>query len=168
MRLTVVRTLVVSLACLPLLAEAQAAKTDPAISKRLKEIADGLSSGNAAQMASLYTEDATFNPPNEPAVRGRTAIQAWMQKMADQGKITLTLTPVESAITGNTAYSYETYTFTMKPANGPAMTDKGKALVVYKQVGGKWLMAHDIFNSDMPPPPPPPPAAPAKPAKPVK
>jgi ketosteroid isomerase-like protein len=42
------------------------------------------------------------------------------------------------------------------PPGGPALPDKGKYVVILKQVGGKWLVAHDIFNSDNPPPPPPP------------
>jgi uncharacterized protein (TIGR02246 family) len=150
--------LAASLACLPLVAQAQASKTDPAISKLLKEFTTAFASKDAAKMAAFYTEDATFNPPNEPPVRGRQAIQAYMQRMFDDGTPSLSLTPVESAISGNIAYSYETYTFTFTPKGAPAMTDKGKALVVYKQVGGKWLLAHDIFNSSEPPPPPPPPA----------
>jgi uncharacterized protein (TIGR02246 family) len=153
-------TLAVSLACLPLVTEAQAGKTDPAINKLIKEFATALSAGDAAKMAAFYTEDATLNPPGEPAAKGRKAIQAWMQKLFDQGSASLSLTPVESAISGNVAYSYENYTFTFTPKGGPAMTEKGKAVVVYKQVGGKWLLAHDIFNADAPPPPPP--TAPAK------
>jgi uncharacterized protein (TIGR02246 family) len=158
--------LTLSLTCLPLAAEAQAPKVDPALLKISKDFAAAISTKDAAKMASFYTEDAVFNPPNEPAVRGRSAIQVWMQKMFDQGTPTLALTPTESAISGNIGYQAETYVFTMKPTTGLAMTDKGKSLVVFKQVGGKWLMAHDIFNSDMPPPPTPAPAKP--PAKPVK
>jgi ketosteroid isomerase-like protein len=153
--------LALSLTCLPLVAEAQAPKVDPALAKWSKDIAAAYSGKDAAKVASFYTQDAMLMPPNEPAVRGRAAIQAWVQRMFDQGTVTLALTPMESAISGNIGYQAENYTFTMKPTTGAAMTDKGKSLVVFKQVGGKWLMAHDIFNSDMPPPTPPP----AKPAK---
>jgi len=156
--------LAVSLACLPLVAQAQAAKTDPAISKLMKEFASAMSGKDAAKMAAFYTEDGTFNPPGEPAVKGRPAIQAYLQKMFDQGSAVLTLTPVESAISGNIAYSYETYTFTFTPKGAPPVVEKGKSVVVYKQVGGKWLLAHDIFSSNEPAPPPPP-AAKAAPAK---
>jgi hypothetical protein len=30
------------------------------------------------------------------------------------------------------------------------VTDTGKYLVHWKQVGGKWLLANDIWNSDLP------------------
>jgi uncharacterized protein (TIGR02246 family) len=154
----------VSLVCLPQLAQAQAAKTDPAISKLTKELAAAISGKDAAKVAAFYTEDATFNPPNEPPVRGRAAIQAWMQKMYDQGSASLALTPVESAVSGNIGYSYETYTFTFTPKGAPPVVEKGKSVVVLKQVGGKWLLAHDIFSSNDPAPPPPA-AAKAAPAK---
>lgn len=162
MKQIAIRALVVSLLCLPLAAEAQAPKVDPALAKWSKDIAAAYSGKDAAKVAAFYTEDAVLMPPNEPSVRGRAAIQAWIQKMYDQGTVTLALTPMESSISGNIGYQAETYVFTMKPTSSPAMTDKGKSLVVFKQVGGKWLMAYDIFNSDMPPPPPPPPAKPVK------
>ena len=157
--------LAVSLVCLPHVAQAQAAKTDPAISKLSKELATAMSSKDAAKVAAFYAEDATFNPPNEPPVRGRAAIQAWMQKMYDQGSASLSLTPVESAVSGNIGYSYESYTFTFTPKGAPPVVEKGKSVVVYKQVGGKWLLAHDIFSSNDPAPPPPPAAVKAAPAK---
>ena len=31
-------------------------------------------------MAALYEDDAVLNPPHHPAVKGRTAIQAWLEK----------------------------------------------------------------------------------------
>lgn len=131
-------------------------KTDPAISKLAKEFADTFNTKDAAKVAALYTEDAVVSPPNEPAVRGRSSIEAWFKKQFDQGLSDLVLTPAESAISGAQAYEAGSYTLSMKPASGPPINDKGKYVVVLKQVGGKWLLAHDIFNSDLPPPPPPP------------
>jgi len=157
--------LALSLTCLPLVAEAQAPRVDPALAKSAKDFVAVMNTKDAAKLAAFYTEDAAFNPPNEPAVRGRSAIQAWIQKMFDQGTVTLTLTPIESAISGNIGYQAQSYVFTMKPTGAAPMTDKGKSLVVFNHVGGKWLVAHDIFNSDLPPPAAPAPAKPpAKPA----
>ena len=154
--------LALALSSLPAASFAQTAK-DPALTKLGQDLAAAISSQDAAKVATFYTEDAVLSPPNEPAVRGRAAIQAWMKKMFDQGAVTLSLTPVEAASSGNIAFLAESYTFTLKPKTGPAATDKGKSVVVFKQIGGKWLVAHDIFNSDLPPPPTPPtPATPAK------
>jgi len=42
------------------------------------------------------------------------------------------------------------------PQTGQPTTDKGKYVVILKRgSNGQWRLAHDIFNSDMPPPAPP-------------
>ena len=128
-------------------------KTDPVLSKLAKEWADAFNAKNAAGVAALYTEDATVNPPNEAAVQGRKNIQTWVQKMIDQGMNKMVLTPTESAISGNIAYEAGTYSATVTSPGSKPVTDKGKYVVVLKQAGGSWLLAHDIFNSDLPPPP---------------
>lgn len=135
-------------------------KTEPTLSKLAKEWADAFNAKDTAKVAAMYTDDATVNPPNEPAVHGRKNIQAWAQKGIDQGMGALVLTPTESAISGSIAYEAGTYSMTITPPDGKPMQDRGKYVVVLKQTGGKWLLAHDIFNSDMPPP-----SAAPKPAK---
>ena len=127
-------------------------KTDPQLTKLAKAWEDAFNAKQAAKVAAMYAEDATVNPPNEPAVQGRKNIQEWVQRMIDQGMSSLTLTPTESAISGTIAYEAGTYSATVTPPGGKAMSDKGKYVVVLKQVGGSWLLAHDIFNSDLPPP----------------
>ena len=144
------------------LAQATAAKTDPALNKLAKEFSVAFNAKDAAKTSGFYAEDALINPPNEAAVRGRTAIQAWFKTQFDQGLSNLVLTPTESSISGTLGYEAGTYSLSVKPPTGPAMTDKGKYVEVFKLVGGKWLLAHDIFNSDMPPPPPAPAKSPAK------
>jgi uncharacterized protein (TIGR02246 family) len=129
-------------------------KTDPMLSKLAREWADSFNAKNAAKVAAMYTEDATVNPPNEAAVRGRKNIQAWVQRLIDQGMSSMVLTPTESAISGTIAYETGTYSATVTPPGGTPIPDKGKYVVVLKQVGGSWLLAHDIFNSDLPSPAP--------------
>lgn len=41
--------------------------------------------GDVAGVAKLYTETASFLPPNDKAVAGRAAIQAWMQNLPGEG-----------------------------------------------------------------------------------
>jgi uncharacterized protein (TIGR02246 family) len=137
-------------------AQAGKGKTDPAITKLAKEFADTFNTKDAAKLATLYTDDAVVSPPNEPAVRGRSSIEAFFKKMFTQGVTDLVLMPAESAISGTQAYEAGSYTLSVKPASGPTINDKGKYVVVLKQVGGKWLLAHDIFNSDLAPPGAPP------------
>ena len=129
-------------------------KTDPTISKLAKEYMAAFNGKDAAKVAALYAEDATISPPNEPAAHGRKNVQAWAQKNFDQGANNLVLTPTESAISGNIAYEVGTYSIGISPAGQKPITDKGKYVIVLKQTGGRWLIAHDIYNSDLPPPPP--------------
>ena len=129
-------------------------KTDPTLSKLTKEYMAAFNAKDAAKVAALYAEDATLAAPNEPAAHGRKGVQAWAQKNLDQGAGNLVLTPTESAISGNIAYEAGTYSITIAAPGQKPVTDKGKYVIVLKQTGGKWLIAHDVYNSDLPPPPP--------------
>jgi uncharacterized protein (TIGR02246 family) len=135
---------------------AQTGKTDPTLTKLAKEYMAAFNAKDAAKVAALYTEDATLSAPNEPAHHGRKAVQEWAKKNIDQGASNLVLTPTESAIGGTVAYETGTYAITIAAPGQKPVNDKGKYLIVFKQTGGKWLIAHDTYNSDLPPPPPPP------------
>jgi uncharacterized protein (TIGR02246 family) len=132
---------------------AQGAKTDPALSKIAADFGAAVTAGNAAKTAMFYTPDATFMPPNEPAIKGRANIQAWFQKQIDAGAGNLKLQPIESRISGDLAFEAGSYTFSVKPKTGAGLTDTGKYIVVLKKDGADWKISHDIFNSDLPPPP---------------
>ena len=128
-------------------------KTDPTLNKLAEAWTAAFNAKDAAKLAAFYTEDATLMPPNEPIVTGRSNIQAWFQKAMDRGFSDGRLMPRESAPAGTQAYEVGTYSLNEKGAGGAPMTDKGKYVVVLKRVSGEWKIAHDIFNSDLPPPP---------------
>lgn len=86
-------------------------------------------------------------PPNGPMVKGRTAIQARLKEDMQKSPVTLKLTPIESAISGDQAYEAGTSAITLPDGR----TQNEKYLVVYKRVGGEWKVAFDIWNSDTPP-----------------
>lgn len=100
--------------------------------------------------AALYTENATFMPPNGGIVEGRVAIRAWFEGFPPMSDFALT--PVEVDGRGDLAYERGTFALTIAAANGkPAMSDHGKYLVIKRrQPDGQWLIAVDIFNSDVP------------------
>ena len=130
-------------------------KTDPTLTKQAEAFAAAFNAKDAAKVASFYTDDAALMPPNEPMVSGRKNIQAWFQKAIDQGLTDMRLMPRESATAGTQAFEAGTYSLTVKGGSGAPMTDKGKYMVVMKRVSNDWKIAHDIFNSDLPPPPAP-------------
>ena len=135
-------------------AAAQGQKTVPELSKIAADFGAAVTAGNAAKVASFYTADATFMPPNETAVRGTASIQGWFQKQIDQGVAKLTLSPTESRTSGDLAFEVGNYALSVKPKTGQPITDNGKYIVVLRKDGTTWKISHDIFNSDLPPPPP--------------
>lgn len=111
-------------------------------------------------VAAMYTDNASFMPPNQPAVTGRAAIQTWMGAFPPVSAFTLD--PQEIDGSGDVAYVRGNYTISFTPPGATtAIEDHGKYIVVdRKQADGSWLIVGDIFNSDVPlPAPAPAPAA---------
>ena len=100
--------------------------------------------------AVLFTENASVMPPNTAIVEGRAAIRAWIS--AFQQTSEFTLTPIEIVGRGDLAYVRGTYSFKLVGPDGHQVgEDHGKFLEIRrKQPDGAWLIAADIFNSDVP------------------
>jgi uncharacterized protein (TIGR02246 family) len=103
-----------------------------------------------ATFAAVFVEDAISNPPNEPAVKGRAAIRSWAEKLPPITAFEGTNVKVEGR--DDLAYVMGTYTMTIAPPGAPGpIKDSGKFVQIYlKQPDGSWLIAVDIFNSDLP------------------
>ncbi len=103
----------------------------------------------AAHIA-MHTEDAVVMPPNMPLIQGREAIQAWNEASPPITAFNLTCVEIEGR--GGLAYVRGVYTLTMEPEGVPEpIQDTGKFLdILQKQEDGSWLIAVDIFNSDLP------------------
>ena len=110
-----------------------------------------------ATWASLFLEDAVINPPNEPAIKGRAAIRAWLEKFPPMTEFKLKNEKVEGS--DDLGYVLGTYSMAITPPGAPGpVKDSGKFVtIVRRQPDGRWLCAVDMFSSDLPPPPPPPP-----------
>jgi ketosteroid isomerase-like protein len=79
--------------------------------------------------AALFLNDAIVNPPNEPSVKGRAAIRAWLEKLPPITEFTLKNEKVEGR--GDLAYVLGTYTMTITPAGAPGpVKDNGKRGVI--------------------------------------
>jgi uncharacterized protein (TIGR02246 family) len=104
--------------------------------------------GDAAAIATLYTEDGMVMPPHKAAAMGHKAIQESLEAdlAANEGS-KLEIVSVDSAKQGDIGYAHGTYRMT--DAAGKVV-DEGKWLEVRKMVKGKWLILRDIWNSDLP------------------
>ena len=118
-----------------------------AIEKANKKFVDGAAKGDAALIASTYTADAIAFPPNEEAVTGKPAIQKMWQSVLDSGITGFELNTTEVESSGNLAYEVGTYVLKMKDGT---VADRGKYCVVWKRVGGEWLLHRDIWSTNMP------------------
>lgn len=117
---------------------------------------------NWSQLMGLYGENATMMPPNNPVLKGRAAIQTWMEGYPPISAFTLDDQEIDGL--GDLAYVRGAYTITITPPGAPGpITDHGKFLeVLRKQANGSWQLTNDIFNSDEPVPAPAPAPAPPK------
>ena len=107
-------------------------------------------SEDSAAGAALYTEDAVLMPPNQPMVQGRAAIQTWKEASPTFTEFNLTVEEIDGR--GDLAFVRGTYSLTMELEGAPEpIQDTGKFLdILQKQEDGSWLIAVDIFNSDLP------------------
>ena len=107
--------------------------------------------GQVATVVALYDESSMIYPPGVPAVQGRAAIQAFLEKdMAGFAKtgLTMSLAPnPDGGVSGNMAWSSGTWF--AKDKDGK-VADSGWYFSVSKKVNGKWLYVRDAWNSNGP------------------
>jgi ketosteroid isomerase-like protein len=107
-------------------------------------------SGDWAAAAAHYTDDAIFMPPNEAVIQGRANIQAWMEAFPPITHFDLEIEEMDGR--GDLAFVRGTLTMTLEPEGAAEpIQDTGKYVEIRRrQADGSWLMAVDIFNSDVP------------------
>jgi uncharacterized protein (TIGR02246 family) len=103
---------------------------------------------DANAVAELYTQDAVFLPPNEPAVFGRDAIAATHAELFATGDYKIDIEPLETVIDGQLAYVAGRYR--MWTDDG-TLVDRGKYIEIWRPINGEWLISRDIYNSSIPP-----------------
>ncbi len=109
-----------------------------------KRLAQAVQEGDAAAAAALYTEDGKFLAPNADFLSGRDAI---LQAAIDGGIKGLNLSTLEFEVHGETAHEVGTYELV---ADGGAVADSGKFIVIWKRVDGSWRLHRDMINTSRP------------------
>ena len=100
--------------------------------------------GDAAAMSGMYAPDAYVLPAGADMLQGRAAIQNfWAQTAQQLGDAKLTTLDVLPL--GRTA-AREIGTFSFKSKGQNPQDIVGKYAVVWRKIGGQWLLATDIWN----------------------
>lgn len=125
------------------------------------------SSGHADSIAEFYAANAVILPPNMRPTRGKAGIRAFFTEL-NAVKPTLTLRADSVWVGGAAAVEQGRYRWVWAKdvplPPGMAAVDSGKYIVRWVNEGGKWLIAQDIWNSDVALPMPAAPAPAPKPA----
>ncbi|MDT8297435.1 MAG: nuclear transport factor 2 family protein [Spirochaetaceae bacterium] len=123
----------------------------------LQEYGKLLIDGDYEAWGELHTQDVIKMPPKVPPTTNRADMVARSSVGSDQARIVeFNVETRDTKISGDMAYNWGMYTVKIQPnAGGPPILVDGKFLTLLeKQSDGRWLISHDCFNSNVPPPSP--------------
>jgi ketosteroid isomerase-like protein len=112
---------------------------------------ESIRKGDSVGVAAAYTSDALIMPANSEAISGKDAAPFWGSFIRMGVKDAKLIT---EEVIGNAELLAETGKYEIYLADNK-LADKGKYIVIWKQVDGSWKMYRDIFTTSLP-------AAPAK------
>lgn len=106
-------------------------------------------SGNLADIAELFTEDAWFSPFDGSTLEGIEAIRAFFtaEEGSPGGGPRIEISPEEHTVAGELAYGYGTYALWAPDGSQIA---SGNYLGVYRQERGEWRIYRYMGNASMP------------------
>jgi ketosteroid isomerase-like protein len=125
-------------------AEARADGVRDAVEAGNREFIKAFLRGDSTAIVRLYTEDAQVIAPGSPVANGRAAIAALWQKSIDSGTKDVALETAEVESAGGLAYEAGNVRLVAKDG---AVT-QARYVVVWKQVGDRWMLHRDIWNSE--------------------
>lgn len=101
--------------------------------------------------ATFYTSDGVIMVPNAAPARGAAAIAEAMGPTFDMLE-SISFEPVDITVaeSGDMVVEQGRYTLAGTTPDGTAFDDEGSYLVVWTNQDGRWMVTHDIFNTDRP------------------
>ena len=109
---------------------------------------DAFDTGDAAQVANVYSQNGRLLPPHGEPVVGREAIQAFWAGLLESGAHIQTQLE-ELGEEGHLGFRMGS--FTVKDSDGTVIDD-GQFIEIWKKRDGHWWFDIDIWNSNRPPP----------------
>jgi ketosteroid isomerase-like protein len=121
------------------------------VQKIAPEMEAAFKARDVAKLASMYAERAILMPPNQEIVKGRAAIKCWFREPMKR-PAGIKIVPTQTSVYRDEAYQVGTFESTVQGAES-ANPYKSKYALILKRVRARWLVTHDIWNSDQPTPP---------------
>ncbi len=137
------------LIALPLLFAAHAAGAETlmaTIQKNNDAFVRAFNAGDGTAIGNLYTPNATVLPPGAEPQRGRAAVAGFWQGAIKSGLKNVTVNAVNVEAYGPAAREIGRFSFDAPGPNGQTTKVEGKYVVIWKKIGGKWLLDTDIWN----------------------
>lgn len=120
------------------------------IEKSNQEFMKAVAAKDGEAVKRLYTDDARLMFPHAPTIEGKENIKAFFEQTLDAGITGVNL--VTEEVAGTDEFAIESGRYEMKA--GDKTVDKGRYIVHWKNVDGKWLLHRDMPTSDQPAPQP--------------
>ena len=115
----------------------------------LNAFLDAYNTGDAAQAASFYAENAVYMPSHHPAVRGRSEIESFHRQTMAQFSPQFSLRPEQTICSGHLIVQWGRYAVSLHQGDGDIVEDAGKYVVVCQETAeAKFQFLWDIDNSD--------------------
>ena len=114
-------------------------------------ISEAAVAGDWDALVGQFAEDAVLMPPNSPIIRGRTDFKAMIETFnPDFSAHNIELREIDGY--GDIAYAWGNYTETVTVSGVPEPIEEVAKLmfIFHKQPDGSWVVAAEIWNTDLP------------------
>jgi len=117
-----------------------------AVRKAAGDLSAAFNKKEIDKLVELYADNSVYMPPNAPLLRGREPLKSFYTDLS--GKWTeMKLEPDNVAGHGPIAYQSGSYTLKSTDAR-----DRGKYLLVMRNLAGNWRVEYTAWSSDLPRP----------------
>jgi ketosteroid isomerase-like protein len=120
------------------------------IRKNAVDLAAAFNAREVDKVIGFYADNSVFMPPNAPLLRGRDPLKSFYSDLIAKGATDLRLEPEE--VSGHGPIAYESGSYSVTYADG-ARRDRGKYVLVLRNMNGTWRTEKTIWSSDLPPAP---------------
>lgn len=123
------------------------------IRQEMQQYVEAFNEKQLDRLMDLYAESSVFMPPNAPIIRGKASVKSFYDELVnEEGATALEMNLDEVAGHGPIAYQTGRYEMRFDAGEGTPRRDRGKFLMVLREMGGKWRYEYTMWSSDLPQP----------------